>query len=123
MCPAFFCSENPIESTSYIAVQSIKDQRTDLFVELGRLVNFSSDCFVVNVFKELKEGRQAADAASPIMIACGVTDAEPRLTVKGGCYVFSVNYSYGGLRIQTWTDPENNRSLCFEMYPPGPKGG
>ncbi|MEP9388105.1 hypothetical protein [Mesorhizobium sp. KR9-304] len=114
---------NPVESTSYVTVQSVSDQTTGLTVELGRLVNFSSDCFVVNVFEEQKTDRQVAEAASPIMVACGVAEAEPRLSLENGCYVFSVDHSSGGLRQQTWSDPGSGRSLCFQMTPPGPKGG
>jgi hypothetical protein len=114
---------NANEGTSYVAVQSVSDQATGVIVELGRLVNFSSDCFVVNVFEEQKTDRQAEEAASPIMVACGVEGAEPRLYLENGCYVFSVYYSFGGLREQTWSHPENGRSLCFRMIPPGPKGG
>jgi hypothetical protein len=114
---------NANEGTSYVAVQVVNDQATGVIVELGRLVNFSSDCFVVNVFEKQKTDRQAAEAASPIMVACGVAEAEPRLSLEKGCYVFRADYSSGGLRQQTWSHPENGRSLCFQMIPPGPKGG
>ncbi len=30
----------------------LRDEPTGLTIELGRLVSFSSDCFVVNIFEE-----------------------------------------------------------------------
>ena len=114
---------DPIESTGYIAVQSVTDQATGLTVELGRLVNFSSDCFVVNVFEEQEAHRQAEDAASPIMLACGVGAARPRLSFfENGCYVFSVYYSFGGLRERDVVPPEKRTLIVLRVDPSRAEG-
>lgn len=100
----------------YLVEQSIRDDATGLFVELGWVSNISSHCMVVNVFRDQSDARPASDATNAIMWACNVTDW--RFRYDDGCYVMSIGYSSGGLEQETWVDETTGQSLCFRMWPP-----
>lgn len=116
-----FC--DPAKVTHYTVVQSIAVADTELYVELGWMINISSYCLSVSVFKDQNIERRAEESVDPVMVACGVVEDEPKLVYQDGCYHLSIGYTYGGLRYETWIDELSDKSLCFHMHPPGPKGG
>ena len=115
---------DPRSETSYVVVEALKDDATGRYVELGQMINFSSFCYVVNVFDAPAAERRAAEMQdASLMVACSVGEEEPRIVFEAGCYVLSLDYGYGGILNDRWTDPETGRTLCLKMIPPGPKGG
>lgn len=113
---------DPLAETSYLFHQSIHDPETGRYVELGELRNFSSNCVVVNVFDDQKRDRKATESRSPVMIACSYKSA-PSLSVEDGCYILRIEYDYGGVRQDKWIDDASGKSICFGIYPRGPRGG
>jgi hypothetical protein len=110
--------------TTYRVAQSLPVEGTELFVEAGWVSNFSSRCIVVNVYSDQRRVRLASSAERDlIMIACGVGVGEAQLSIEDGCYVLRRDYSYGGIRHETWTDEATGTTLCFRIWPKGPHGG
>ena len=107
---------NPLVGTSYVFVQSIQDEETGKYVELGELINFSSWCLAVNVFDDQKVDRKATESREPVIVVCNLDPGhESKLVVQDSCYTLIVGYGSGGIRKNEWSDPESGKTICFGL--------
>lgn len=102
--------------SSYLHIQTIKDQDTGKFVELGELVSMSSWCLVVNVFSDDNPTRKAWESKEPVILICNLDPGhELKFVIEDGCYTLMVGYGSGGMRQSKWLDPVTEKEICFTL--------
>ena len=108
----------------YEVLQTLYDQKTGLYVEVGSVENFSSFGYNVYVFNVGGPRGKFDKNWNPVISTAGTGSNKPTLIYDGNCYILTIEYRYGGLIHNHWNDLISNKSLCFDLRPDrGPKGG
>jgi hypothetical protein len=107
----------------YQKLQTIKDQKTGLFVELGRVDTMLDVDILLLVFEDDAVRTQIPSSGSPAIAEIAMVGSDTDvLSYEDGCYV--VKTQRGDLERPTWRDPHTGEVLCFRLAPPpGPRGG
>lgn len=99
----------------YQKLQTIKDEKTGLFVELGRVETMLDIDFFLLIFEDDAVRTELSSSGSPAIVQIAkVGEEHPGiLSYEDGCYV--VKTRWGDLATPTWRDPRTGTDLCFRL--------
>jgi hypothetical protein len=100
--------------SDYRQLQIMRDERTGLFIELGRVETMLDVDFFLLVFEDDSTRTEISSSGSPaiVMIAKFGSDTDV-LSYEDGCYV--VTTEWGELEAPAWRDPRTGEELCFRV--------
>ncbi|MFM9859796.1 hypothetical protein RUR49_15160 [Pseudoxanthobacter sp. M-2] len=107
----------------YQKLQTIKDEKTGLFVELGRVDTMLDVDIFLLVFEDDAVRTQISSSGSTAIAEIAKVGSDTDvLSYEDDCYV--VRTRGGDLEKPIWRDPHTGEVLCFRLAPrPGPRGG
>lgn len=101
----------------YERLAIIKDEKTGLFVELGRVKSMLDVDIALQVFDNNDVRTEASSFWSPAVVHVALVPADPGvdLSYEDGCYV--VTARGGDLLTSLWRDLKTGEALCFRLRP------
>jgi len=98
----------------YQKIKTMKDEKTGLFVELGRVDTMLDVDIFLLVFEDDAVRPQISSSGSPAIAEIAKVGSDTDvLSYEDGCYV--VTTQWGDLATPTWRDPRTGVELCFRL--------
>jgi hypothetical protein len=98
----------------YQKIKTMKDEKTGLFIELGRVETMLDVDIFVLVFEDDAVRTEISSSGSPAIAEIAKVGSDTDvLSYEDGCYV--VRTQSGDLATPTWRDPRTGTELCFRL--------